>query len=122
MGAKQAKPEAHTNVNNESKANRTVSFKIDQQEGTNSVVAAAAAETETEQNFIFSKFAENNFGRDHNHEFTKETIQKPLLKLDAYGDQIASLAVWITIQRFMGDLNDIQTTDVIARVCDVFFF
>ena len=58
--------------------------------------------------FTFSEFAANNFQSDVTSEYTKELIDRSLLKLETLSDQIAALAVWVTIQRFMGDLNDTE--------------
>ena len=111
MGAKQAKREAELNItNNLSKANRTVSFKIDTEN------AETSSEEAPDLNLIFSNFADKHFQHELSHEFTKDVIDTSLLKLDAYADQIAALAVWITIQRFMGDLNETQKSEAFIRV------
>ena len=115
MGAKQTKRETEINTTDLSRANRTVSFKID-----NENIDSNSEEATADLNFVFSKFAHTNFQHDFNHEFTKEVIDGSLIKLDAYADQIAALAVWITIQRFMGDLNEPQKSEVFIRVCTLF--
>jgi hypothetical protein len=95
MGAKQAKEESeskHKNV-------RNVSFKLDPNN---------EIKYNESLSYTFSEFAANNFQSDITSEYTKELIDHSLLKLESLSDQIAALAVWITIQRFMGDLNDTE--------------
>ena len=38
--------------------------------------------------------------------YIRRVLKQPLLALKNEGDQLASLAVWITILRFMGDLPE----------------
>nr|XP_023501426.1 unconventional myosin-VIIa isoform X3 [Equus caballus] len=40
------------------------------------------------------------------HTYTRRPLKQPLLYHDDEGDQLAALAVWITILRFMGDLPE----------------
>ena len=85
MGAKQAK--ANTK-------NRNVTFKIDEQMNPDEI--------------LFSKFAQANFNPSITNEFTKQVLDESILRLNTPGDQIAALAVWISVLRFMGDLPDEQ--------------
>ena len=41
-----------------------------------------------------------------NHQYSKKPLKHSLLPLQTQGDQLAALALWITILRFMGDLPE----------------
>lgn len=97
MGAKQVKKEIETDRNK----NLTVSFQIENQDSSNP--------GEHERNFIFSK--KINFRSNLTFEFTKQVIDQSLLKHESSSDQMAALAVWISIQRFMGDLPDPESVN-----------
>ncbi|CAH1781656.1 unnamed protein product [Owenia fusiformis] len=56
--------------------------------------------------YKFAKFAATYFQGNTNQEYIRRVIKQPLLQLKNEGDQLASLAVWITILRFMGDLPE----------------
>ena len=56
--------------------------------------------------YKFSKFAAMHFQDNATHTFIHGTIRQSLTPLETVGDQIAALAVWITILRFMGELPD----------------
>ena len=58
--------------------------------------------------YIFSKFAATYFQGNATPEYSKKPLKQSLLTLKSEGDQLAALAVWITILRFMGDLPDIK--------------
>lgn len=58
--------------------------------------------------YIFSKFAATYFQGNATPEYTKKSLKQSLLPLKSEGDQLAALAVWITILRFMGDLPDFK--------------
>ncbi|XP_078680058.1 myosin-VIIa-like isoform X3 [Branchiostoma floridae x Branchiostoma belcheri] len=60
--------------------------------------------------YSFDTFALRHFQGGKNHAFTKEQLKQPLLKLKSEDDQQAALEVWVTIQKFMGDVAD---TDVV---------
>jgi myosin-7 len=62
--------------------------------------------------YIFSKFAATYFQGNATPEFSKKPLKQSLLPLKSEGDQLAALAVWITILRFMGDLPDIKLHQV----------
>lgn len=95
MGAKQVKREIETDRNK----NLTVSFQIENQDTTDL--------GQVEENFIFSKNI--NFRSNLTFEFTKQVIFESLLKHESISDQMAALAVWISVQRFMGDLPDLES-------------
>ena len=56
--------------------------------------------------FKFQKFAATYFQGTVNHQYSKKPLKNSLLPLQTQGDQLASLALWITILRFMGDLPE----------------
>ena len=56
--------------------------------------------------YKFSKFAATYFQDNATHTHIQCALKQPLLALKNDGDQLAALAVWITILRFMGDLSD----------------
>ena len=104
MGAKQAREENESNKHNKQ---RTVSFKLDSSKNNNGIV-----QNELElASLTFAQYAVNHFQYGVSSEYTKELIDHALLKQVSLSDEIAALAVWITIQRFMGDLNEIETNN-----------
>ncbi|PNJ51153.1 MYO7A isoform 6 [Pongo abelii] len=56
--------------------------------------------------YKFAKFAATYFQGTTMHSYTRRPLKQPLLYHDDEGDQLAALAVWITILRFMGDLPE----------------
>ncbi|XP_070346692.1 unconventional myosin-VIIa isoform X3 [Equus asinus] len=50
--------------------------------------------------------APSGFEGTTTHTYTRRPLKQPLLYHDDEGDQLAALAVWITILRFMGDLPE----------------
>ncbi|XP_055405139.1 unconventional myosin-VIIa [Bubalus kerabau] len=56
--------------------------------------------------YKFAKFAATYFQGTATHTYTRRPLKQPLLYHDDEGDQLAALAVWITILRFMGDLPE----------------
>jgi myosin-7 len=58
--------------------------------------------------YLFSKFAATYFQGSAGSEFSKKPLKQSLLPLKSEGDQLAALAVWITVLRFMGDLPDVK--------------
>lgn len=56
--------------------------------------------------YMFQKFATTYFQGTVNHQYSKKPLKHSLLTLQTQGDQLASLALWITILRFMGDLPE----------------
>ena len=58
--------------------------------------------------YLFSKFAATYFQGNASAEFSKKPLKQSLLQLRSEGDQLAALAVWITVLRFMGDLPDVK--------------
>uniref|UniRef100_A0A8D2CX76 Myosin VIIA n=1 Tax=Sciurus vulgaris TaxID=55149 RepID=A0A8D2CX76_SCIVU len=56
--------------------------------------------------YKFAKFAATYFQGTTTHSYTRRPLKQPLLYHDDEGDQLAALAVWITILRFMGDLPE----------------
>ncbi|XP_023367723.1 unconventional myosin-VIIa [Otolemur garnettii] len=56
--------------------------------------------------YKFAKFAATYFQGTTTHSYNRRPLKQPLLYHDDEGDQLAALAVWITILRFMGDLPE----------------
>ena len=59
----------------------------------------------------------------YSHQYSRKPLKHSLLPLQTQGDQLAALALWITILRFMGDLpepryhsSDRDTTSVMTKV------
>uniref|UniRef100_H2YRW8 Uncharacterized protein n=1 Tax=Ciona savignyi TaxID=51511 RepID=H2YRW8_CIOSA len=63
-------------------------------------------EKEDISEYKFSKFAATYFQANATNAHTKRQLKTPLLHHENEGDKMASLAVWITILRFMGDLPE----------------
>uniref|UniRef100_A0A8D3CZ53 Myosin VIIAa n=1 Tax=Scophthalmus maximus TaxID=52904 RepID=A0A8D3CZ53_SCOMX len=56
--------------------------------------------------YKFAKFAATYFQGTSTHTYVRRPLKQPLLFHDDEGDQLAALAVWITVLRFMGDLPE----------------
>uniref|UniRef100_UPI003AADE5E4 unconventional myosin-VIIa-like n=1 Tax=Centroberyx gerrardi TaxID=166262 RepID=UPI003AADE5E4 len=56
--------------------------------------------------YKFAKFAATYFQGNTTHTYVRRPLKQPLLFHDDEGDQLAALAVWITVLRFMGDLPE----------------
>ncbi|TTI30672.1 Unconventional myosin-VIIa [Bagarius yarrelli] len=56
--------------------------------------------------FEFAKFAATYFQGTSTQTYMRRPLKQPLLFHEDEGDQLAALAVWITILRFMGDLPE----------------
>nr|XP_045364978.1 unconventional myosin-VIIa isoform X6 [Camelus bactrianus]XP_045364979.1 unconventional myosin-VIIa isoform X6 [Camelus bactrianus] len=56
--------------------------------------------------YKFAKFAATYFQGTTTHTYTRRPLKQPLLYHEDEGNQLAALAVWITILRFMGDLPE----------------
>uniref|UniRef100_A0A665TIV3 Myosin VIIAa n=1 Tax=Echeneis naucrates TaxID=173247 RepID=A0A665TIV3_ECHNA len=56
--------------------------------------------------YKFAKFAATYFQGTTTHTYVRRPLKQPLLFHDDEGDQLAALAVWITVLRFMGDLPE----------------
>uniref|UniRef100_A0AC35EU69 Myosin-VIIa n=1 Tax=Panagrolaimus sp. PS1159 TaxID=55785 RepID=A0AC35EU69_9BILA len=55
------------------------------------------------EGYQFAKFAATYFQGQASSQYSRKALRQPLLYHENSGDQIAALAVWITILRFMGD-------------------
>ncbi|CAG0904558.1 unnamed protein product [Cyprideis torosa] len=74
--------------------------------------------------YKFQKFAATYFQGNVSHMYSRRPLKQSLLPLETQGDQLAALALWITILRFMGDLPepkyshsaDKDTTSVMSKV------
>ncbi|XP_054649409.1 myosin VIIAa isoform X10 [Dunckerocampus dactyliophorus] len=56
--------------------------------------------------YKFAKFSATYFQGTTTHTYVRRPLKQPLLFHDDEGDQLAALAVWITVLRFMGDLPE----------------
>ncbi|TNN01493.1 hypothetical protein fugu_010875 [Takifugu bimaculatus] len=63
-------------------------------------------EEEDLSEYKFAKFAATYFQGTTSYTYVRRPLKQPLLFHDDEGDQLAALAVWITILRFMGDLPE----------------
>ncbi|KAL0994634.1 hypothetical protein UPYG_G00125160 [Umbra pygmaea] len=63
-------------------------------------------EEEDLSDYKFSKFAATYFQSTTTHTYLRRPLKQPLLFHEDEGDQLAALAVWITVLRFMGDLPE----------------
>ncbi|CAF1182030.1 unnamed protein product [Adineta steineri] len=65
--------------------------------------------------YTFAKFASTYFQGNAAPHFTKKTLKQPLLAIKSERDQLAALAIWITILRFMCDLPDVRTPNIVHQ-------
>uniref|UniRef100_A0A8C4U5C6 Myosin VIIA n=1 Tax=Falco tinnunculus TaxID=100819 RepID=A0A8C4U5C6_FALTI len=63
-------------------------------------------EEEDLSEYKFAKFAATYFQGTTTHTYIRRPLKQPLLYHEDEGDQLAALAVWITILRFMGDFPE----------------
>ncbi|TDH15353.1 hypothetical protein EPR50_G00030670, partial [Perca flavescens] len=63
-------------------------------------------EEEDLSEYKFAKYAATYFQGTTTHSYVRRPLKQPLLFHDDEGDQLAALAVWITVLRFMGDLPE----------------
>ncbi|KAJ8386623.1 hypothetical protein AAFF_G00168550 [Aldrovandia affinis] len=63
-------------------------------------------EDEDLSEYKFAKFAATYFQSTTTHTYVRRPLKQPLLFHEDEGDQLAALAVWITVLRFMGDLPE----------------
>ncbi|KAJ8280450.1 hypothetical protein GJAV_G00054700 [Gymnothorax javanicus] len=63
-------------------------------------------EEEDLSEYKFAKFAATYFQGTTTHTYMRRPLKQPLLFHEDEGDQLAALAVWITVLRFMGDLPE----------------
>uniref|UniRef100_A0A8C9R4M5 Myosin VIIAa n=1 Tax=Scleropages formosus TaxID=113540 RepID=A0A8C9R4M5_SCLFO len=63
-------------------------------------------EDEDLSEYKFAKFAATYFQGTSTHSYVRRPLKQPLLFHEDEGDQLAALAVWITVLRFMGDLPE----------------
>ncbi|XP_013068549.2 myosin-VIIa-like isoform X2 [Biomphalaria glabrata] len=68
--------------------------------------------------FKFSKFAAMYFQGNATHTHIRKALRQPLLSLSNEGDQLAALAVWIVILRFMSDLPEPRYHSSVADTKD----
>ncbi|XP_016332831.1 unconventional myosin-VIIa isoform X2 [Sinocyclocheilus anshuiensis] len=63
-------------------------------------------EEEDLSEYTFAKFAATYFQGNATHTYIRQPLKQPMLFHEDEGDQLAALAVWITVLRFMGDLPE----------------
>uniref|UniRef100_A0A8C8DVY8 Myosin VIIAa n=1 Tax=Oryzias sinensis TaxID=183150 RepID=A0A8C8DVY8_9TELE len=63
-------------------------------------------EEEDLSEYKFAKYAATYFQGTSTYTYVRRPLKQPLLFHDDEGDQLAALAVWITVLRFMGDLPE----------------
>nr|XP_055035740.1 unconventional myosin-VIIa isoform X1 [Misgurnus anguillicaudatus] len=63
-------------------------------------------EEEDLSEYTFVKFAATYFQGNATYTYMRRPLKQPLLFHEDEGDQLAALAVWITVLRFMGDLPE----------------
>ncbi|XP_038617745.1 unconventional myosin-VIIa [Tachyglossus aculeatus] len=56
--------------------------------------------------YKFAKYAATYFQGTSTYSYVRRPLKQPLLYHEDEGDQLAALAVWITVLRFMGDLPE----------------
>merc|ERR550532_2983642 len=69
-------------------------------------VPATQEDYEDLSDFKFPKFATTYFQGNVSHQYSRRPLKYSLMPLQTQGDQLAALALWITILRFMGDLPE----------------
>uniref|UniRef100_A0A8D0CXJ8 Myosin VIIA n=1 Tax=Sander lucioperca TaxID=283035 RepID=A0A8D0CXJ8_SANLU len=72
----------------------------------NEAIPLPDEEDEDLSDYKFSKFAATYFQGVSTHTYIRRPLKQPLLFHEDEGDQLAALAVWITVLRFMGDLPE----------------
>ncbi|GFO48953.1 myosin-viia [Plakobranchus ocellatus] len=77
-----------------------------------------AEDSEDISEFKFSKFAAMFFQGNATHTHIRKALRQPLLQLASEGDQLAALAVWIVILRFMSDLPEPRYHTAMAEAKD----
>ncbi|XP_024921340.1 unconventional myosin-VIIa-like isoform X2 [Cynoglossus semilaevis] len=78
----------------------------DQEDVVNEALPLPDEEEEDLSEYKFSKFAATYFQGVSTHTYIRRPLKQPLLFHEDEGDQLAALAVWITVLRFMGDLPE----------------
>ncbi|PIO72979.1 myTH4 domain protein [Teladorsagia circumcincta] len=68
--------------------------------------------------YQFSKFAATYFQSQITSSHSKKPLKSPLLTHEDSASQLAAMAVWITILRFMGDLPDVKYNSNNGEVLD----
>ncbi|KAM6970400.1 unconventional myosin-VIIa [Aplochiton taeniatus] len=78
----------------------------DGEEAIDDVPPLPEEEEEDLSEYKFSKFAATYFQSSNTYTYVRRPLKQPLLFHDDEGDQLAALAVWITVLRFMGDMPE----------------
>uniref|UniRef100_A0A7N6A1Q3 Myosin VIIAb n=1 Tax=Anabas testudineus TaxID=64144 RepID=A0A7N6A1Q3_ANATE len=78
----------------------------EEEEVLNEALPLPDEEEEDLSEYKFSKFAATYFQGVSTYTYIRRPLKQPLLFHEDEGDQLAALAVWITVLRFMGDLPE----------------
>ncbi|RCN35550.1 myTH4 domain protein [Ancylostoma caninum] len=70
------------------------------------------------EKYQFGKFAATYFQSQITATHSKKPLKSPLLSHEDPGTQLAAMAVWITILRFMGDLPDVKHGSNSGEIAD----
>uniref|UniRef100_A0A0P6DFS6 Unconventional myosin-X n=1 Tax=Daphnia magna TaxID=35525 RepID=A0A0P6DFS6_9CRUS len=97
--------------------------KSDANEPMLAVPSAGLGSNEDVSEYRFQKFAATFFQSNATHQYSRKPLKSSLLSLQTQGDQLAALALWVTILRFMGDMpepkyhsTERDNTSVMTRV------
>ncbi|XP_069496099.1 unconventional myosin-VIIa isoform X3 [Ambystoma mexicanum] len=85
---------------------RTQSQRDMEEEDLDASLPMPEEEEEDLSEYKFAKFSATYFQGTTTHTYIRRPLKQPLLYHEDEGDQLAALAVWITILRFMGDLPE----------------
>uniref|UniRef100_A0A8C7CZW7 Myosin VIIA n=1 Tax=Oncorhynchus kisutch TaxID=8019 RepID=A0A8C7CZW7_ONCKI len=83
-----------------------VALRAEEEEDLDEALPLPDDEKEDLSEYKFSKFATMYFQGTTTHKYVRRPLKQPLLFHEDEGDQLAALAVWITVLRFMGDLPE----------------
>uniref|UniRef100_A0A8C8C4Q3 Myosin VIIAb n=1 Tax=Oncorhynchus tshawytscha TaxID=74940 RepID=A0A8C8C4Q3_ONCTS len=83
-----------------------VALRAEEEEDLDEALPLPDDEEEDLSEYKFSKFATMYFQGTTTHKYVRRPLKQPLLFHEDEGDQLAALAVWITVLRFMGDLPE----------------
>ncbi|TKS83183.1 Unconventional myosin-VIIa [Collichthys lucidus] len=85
---------------------KTPRVEVAEEEEVNEAPPLPDEEEEDLSEYKFPKFAATYFQGVSTHTYIRRPLKQPLLFHEDEGDQMAALAVWITVLRFMGDLPE----------------
>ncbi|XP_066501283.1 unconventional myosin-VIIa isoform X2 [Hoplias malabaricus] len=77
-----------------------------EEDSTDEALPLPDEEQEDLSEYTFAKFAATYFQGNTTYTYIRRPLKQPLLFHEDEGDQLAALAVWVTVLRFMGDLPE----------------